>query len=73
MIINKADGSGQKTVCGAHVQAVSFGAASCSTLLELEIGDELWAEAEHNGETFSLEFPLSSFQAYLLYQADTLE
>ena len=72
MIINMADGSGQKTVCGAHVQEQTYGAASCTTLLQLEVGDELWAVGEQNGEMFAVASPFSSFQAYLLYQADVL-
>ena len=72
IILNSADGSGQKTTCGAHVQAMRFGAASCSTLLKLDVGDQLWAVGEQDGEVYALYYPFVSFQAYLLYRSDAL-
>ena len=73
MILNKADGSGQKIVCGAHVQEVIHEEASCSTLLELDVGDQLWAVGHSNGWNTGSPIPFSAFQAYLLYRDDALQ
>ena len=75
MVLNKADGSGQKTICGAHAYApeVPYLAASCSTLLHLDVGDQLWAVGHSNGGLHAVWQPFSSFQAYLQYPADTLQ
>ena len=73
VILNKADGSGQKTICGAHAQGVRFKSASCSTLLELGVGDQLWPVGDTDGALHTDGNPNSSFQAYLLYRDDTLQ
>ena len=73
MILNKADGSGQSGICSAHVQGVSYGASSCSTLLKLNIGDQIWPVGDINGGIYAQPVPFSSFQAYLLYRDDALQ
>ena len=73
LILNPADGSGWKRICGAHVQEVVFGAASCATLLELTNADELYAISEQNGAMYAIVTPFFSFQAHLLYKADILQ
>ena len=73
MVLDKTDGSGRKLICGAHVNlAAVHGASSCSTLLDLNVGDQLFTVGQGHGVIFTDPLPLSSFQAYLLYRDDTL-
>ena len=71
MAVNKADGSGEQIVCAAHATAVGHGAASCGTLLQLEVEDELYAKghADQPGALYADAIPSSFFEAYLLYKS----
>ena len=70
VFVRKSDESGERAICAAHVHEQAHGAASCATLVELALGDELFCKGLHDDNNiFSIDWPLSSFQAYLLYKA----
>ena len=69
-MVNRADGSRETNVCGAHASTMPHGAASCGTLLQMEEGDELYAKGGSSGSLYAgSSIRHSSFEAYLLYKA----
>ena len=66
-----AQGGAQRIVCNAHVEEVSYGAASCSTFLELGVGDQFWVVGHGARAAHVVPEPFSSFHSCLLYRSDT--
>ena len=64
LILNKSNGNGKINECSAHADTNGYRAASCGTLLQLEEGDELYAEGHGSGYLQGT----SSMEAYLLYR-----
>ena len=70
IVVERADGSGTKTICSAHVAGKTYGAATCGTLVELTSGDKMWCQGQ--GGKMNLSSRFANFYAYLLYKAEVL-
>ena len=72
MAVNRANGSGEQIVCAAHATALGHGAASCGTLVQLEVEDELYVKGHPHqpGALYADTIPSSFFEAYLLFKAN---
>ena len=73
MAVNRTNGSGEQLVCAAHATSLSHGAASCGTLLQLEVEDELYVRGHghQRGALYGHAIPSSFFEAYLLYKTNS--
>ena len=68
VISNPADGRWEQYECYAKADGGKY-FASCSTLMQLETGDELYVKGAENGRLDQNDRPTSHFEAYLLYTA----
>ena len=74
LVLNKVDGSGEKVIGAAHVQAVKFGAASFATMVLLTAGDELYTIGNSPGRAFAFDgYPFLAFEAHLLYKPNVID
>ena len=73
LVLNKANGSGEKVIGAAHAQTVKYGAGSFRTMVEMDVGDELYPKGEVNGKAYaSNAYSFLAFEAHLLYRAKGL-
>ena len=68
VVWNPADGRGEQYACYAKADGGKY-FASCSTLMQLESGDELYVKGTENGRLDQNDRPTPHFEAYLLYTA----